>query len=146
MKIPLDKKEWKQKFTRDENVKWQEAWDNSERGRFLYNIQNKVLPTFKSRLLCRRDENIIHRLRVGSCLLNETLFKMKLHRDGECQFCQVSETVKHYLTECREFHVQRTELLVKLKIDVPNLHVFLSEMAQREIIRYVKDTDKYATL
>ena len=56
--------------------KWQQAWVSSQRGRFLFYLQPTIRPTFKSNLRCRQDENM-HRLRVGSCILNETLFQQK---------------------------------------------------------------------
>ena len=122
---------------------WQQAWVSSQRGRFLFHLQPTIRPTFKSNLLCRRDENIMHRLRVGSCLLNETLFKLKKHVNGKCFHCNAPETVQHFLLDCRSHNEYRSELQKNLRVDRLSIKNILNNREQHHVILFVKQTGKY---
>ena len=123
--------------------KWQSQWTNSQRGRFLYHVQPSIRPPFKSTLHNRRDENILHRLRVGSCLLNETLFKLGKHSDGKCPDCKAPETVQHFLLDCNRYKAYRSELQSNLGVAKLSIRNILNNREQRHLIHYVKQTDKY---
>ena len=123
--------------------KWQSQWTNSQRGRFLYHVQPSIRPPFKSTLHNRRDENILHRLRVGSCLLNETLFKLGKHSDGKCPDCNAPETVQHFLLDCNRYKEYRSELQSNLGVAKLSIRNILNNREQRHLIHYVKQTDKY---
>ena len=125
---------------------WQQAWVSSQRGRFLFHLQPTIRPTFKSNLRCRRDENILHRLRVGSCLLNETLFKLKKHVNGKCSHCDAPETVQHFLLHCRSHNEYRSELQKNLRVDRLSIKNILNNREQHHVILFVKQTGKYKTI
>ena len=144
--IPLNRTEMNNIVFKLSMENWQNEWENSERGRFLFHIQPTIKPTFQSHLSCRRDENIIHRLRIGSCLLNETLFKLRKHESGKCSHCDVPETVPHFLLECSIHNDHRRELQNNLRIDNLGLIDILSHTDQRQVIHYVKQTGKYNVL
>ena len=125
---------------------WQLQWVNSQRGRFLFHLRPTIKPTFQSNLLCRRDESIIHRLRVGSCMLNETLFKLNKHNNGKCSHCDVPETVQHFLLDCGAYREHRNELQRNLGLATLSIRNILNNKEQRYIIRYVKNAGKYNSI
>ena len=125
---------------------WQNQWDNSQRGRFLYYIQPKVKPTFDSNLHSRREESIIHRLRVRSCLLNDTLFKIGKHPNGLCSYCNKAENVQHFILECRQFERERIKLRSRINNTPFSLETLLGPKNQRNILKYVRDTQKFDIL
>ena len=144
--IPLNKTEMNNIIFKHYMEHWQNEWEKSERGRFLYHIQPTIKPTFQSHLNCRREESIIHRLRIGSCLLNETLYKLKRHDSGKCSHCDVPETVPHYLLDCSIHNEHRQELQYNLSVDNLTLRNILSQNKQRHLIHFVKQTGKYNVL
>ena len=58
----------------------------------------------------RKYETILFRLRSGHCRLRANLFKIGCSDTQLCQFCNIPETVDHFLLECPEFEHHRTTL------------------------------------
>ena len=58
---------------------------------------------------------MINRLRIGHSNLNSTLYVIGKHRTGLCDLCNESETVEHILISCREYRVERQEMLSQLQ-------------------------------
>ena len=144
--IPLNRNEMNNMISIYYMEEWQLQWVNSQRGRFLFHLQPTIKPTFQSNLLCRRDESIIHRLRVGSCMLNETLFKLNKHNNGKCSHCDVPETVQHFLLDCGAYREHRNELQRNLGLATLSIRNILNNKEQRYIIRYVKNAGKYNSI
>ena len=89
-------------------TKWQHIWDNGCTGRHLYRIQGKVgkdIHTTRS----RQEENVLTRMRLGHTKLNSTMYLMKKHVDGNCEYCQshIPETVEHVKIHCQKYHQAR---------------------------------------
>lgn len=80
---------------------WQQQWDADEKGRKYYNIKPTVGRSTQYFDKNRRKETTISRLRFGACRLNAHLHRLNLTPDGNCNGCQLPETVQHYLLECR---------------------------------------------
>ena len=144
--IPPNKQESKQKNYQQHLHTWQDEWTSSARGRFLFEIQPTIKIRYESNARNRREENILNRLRVGSCLLNETLFKLNKHVNGLCDHCRQPETVQHLFFHCTKFNQQRSVLKKKLKINRLSMQALFHLSAQRAVLQFLKDTKKYETI
>ncbi len=89
--------------------KWQQYWDNENKGRHLYAIQKKV-GKGRKRGRNRREESIITRLRMGHTGLNKTLHLISKHPTGLCEKCGQSETVEHVIINCKGYDEEREVL------------------------------------
>ncbi len=112
-------------------------------------FNHQPTPYFKFVSFCynRRDESIIHRLRLGKCGLNFYLYKIGKHDNGVCEVCQEPEDISHYLLSCTEYILQRNILCDKIKVSI--VHLSLHKILQcnlthqHALLNYVKATDKY---
>lgn len=96
--------------------KWQHIWDNGCSGRHLYRIQGKVgKETHITR--SRQEEIVLTRMRLGHTKLNSTMFLIKKHVDGNCEYCQsnIPETVEHVIMYCQKYNEARQRLVNELK-------------------------------
>lgn len=93
--------------------KWQFMWDNEQSGRHLYKFQREV---GKNRNTCRnkQEEDVLSRMRLGHTGLNRTLFIMKKHVDGMCEYCNSQETIEHVIMYCPKYHQARQRLISQL--------------------------------
>ena len=90
---------------------WQKRWDykhNEERIIKLHYILPTIKPYYVNNLN-RKDEKIIHRLRIGHTrLTHRFLMEDPLKREPVCNFCYLDDlTVHHILIECQHFAVIR---------------------------------------
>ena len=118
--------------------KWQERWDkkhNEERPIKLHDI-NPFLKPFHSTHLTRKEEVLMHRLRIGHTrLTHRYLMEDPLKREPPCNFCYDDWlSVKHILIECHHFDTIRNRHyraadLKDLFDKVPHRHIlgFLRE-------------------
>lgn len=113
MNIKYSKAEIKSIIKGKINGKWQCLWDNEKSGRHMYRIQGKV---GKNRNTCRskREEDVVSRMRLGHTGLNRTLFIMKKHVDGICEYCNNQETLEHVIMYCPKYHQARQRLISQL--------------------------------
>ncbi len=114
---------------------WQQLW-NSESSNKLYNIQPKVKGT-KTYHLSRRDESIIHRLRIGHTHLTHA-FLLKREDPPECIACQTPLTVKHILLDCIDFMLIRNKYYT-----CATLADLFSKVPSRTIIDFIKEIGFY---
>jgi ribonuclease HI/endonuclease/exonuclease/phosphatase family metal-dependent hydrolase len=82
------------------NAKWQKAWDQTKSAQSYKQIEPNVSQNIKYTDRTRAKERLITRLRIGTCQLNQYLYKIDRHTDGLCTACQVPETIGHYLLQC----------------------------------------------
>ena len=94
---------------------WQMQWDSNTTGRFFYSLQPIIQPKSQINLSNRRDEKIIHRLRLGKCNLNFYKFRLNRHESGLCDYCKVHETIEHFLLHCKEYKEQRKQFFTCLR-------------------------------
>ena len=78
-------------------VIWQFQWESSLNGRQLWRIQPNVTKTENIHGFNRKEEIMIHQLRIGKCKLNYYQHIINQHEDGQCIHCKVSETIEHFL-------------------------------------------------
>ena len=93
--------------------KWQQLWDISETGRFLYTFKPLVDGKLYLDLPSKDLFPIIHQLRTGYCKLNEYRFKLNQCESLKCD-CGEIETVQHFLLECPLYEEERDQLLKNL--------------------------------
>ena len=99
-------------------------WDYSERGRDLYGIQKVVNGGLKLKSnLNRRDEVLLHQIRLGKCKLNYYKFLINNHESGLCDICMKNETVEHFIIQCKKYENERKVLQRKLKLITDSLNL-----------------------
>ena len=116
---------------------WQESW-NSETLNKLHAIEPKVT-VFNLYRLPRRDEIIIHRLRIGHSFITHG----HLLRGGtcpRCSACDVDLTVEHILLHCVSFAFARDH---SFNMTVTTLPELFSKVSSRSIIEFIQKTGLY---
>ena len=100
---------------------WQTEWETSERGRDFFGIQSQISKGIQLQGMSRKEEVLVHQIRLGKCRLNYYLHDINCHENGLCDSCQVSETIEHYLLECKRYKNERKLMQKMLKINVLNI-------------------------
>jgi hypothetical protein len=91
------------------NKRWQECWD-VEANNKLHRMQ-PVIGSFTRHHLPRRDELIIHRLRVGHTHLTHS-YLLRQELPSICEFCHLPLSVEHVLITCSSFSLVRKSFMV----------------------------------
>ena len=115
--INLSKVEGKSIVWQETILKWQQLWEQENKGRHLFSISSRVndlVNICKRGWIRRKEQVIISRIRIGHTFLNNTLFILGEHQSGLCS-CQKLKTVQHVLMSCRKYDCQRQELLRELQ-------------------------------
>ena len=125
--------------------KWQYRWENANsfRSNKLFDIQPEVGP-FDVQGLSRKEETIIHRLRIGHTRLTHSYLMEQRGRFKTppiCKFCNdpdIIMSVKHILIECPEFYYQRLDFYL-----VPSIQYLFENIPLSTIIDFVKEIEIY---
>jgi hypothetical protein len=80
-------------------TQWQQSWDNEVHNK-LHKVQPRIGPSRRFHL-SRRDELIIHRLRLGHTHLTQSHL-LKGENPPQCTACQCPLSVEHILLECAD--------------------------------------------
>lgn len=114
---------------------WQQSWD-TEANNKLHSIQPLIhsLPVYK---LPRRDERLIHRLRVGHTYLTHS-FVLKKEQPPQCTHCQAPITVQHILIDCTLFMSQRVQYF-----NSTSLQDLFTNVNPQNIIDFIKTIGLY---
>ena len=144
--IARNNQELKSIIKKDNFDIWQRQWSHSLHGRPLHYIQPYVRNTNLVEGLCRRDETIIHRLRVGKVRLGEYLHKIKRRPHNKCLACDNVESAGHYLMFCKKYNKERATLRERLNIEELSIKKILNPKNTPHLIQYVKDTKMYHIL
>jgi hypothetical protein len=86
------------------NSLWQKCWDGETNNK-LHRLQ-PVIGKYRHGKLTRRDELVIHRLRVGHSHLTHS-YLLKKELPLVCEPCHVPLTVEHVLIGCSDSALQR---------------------------------------
>jgi ribonuclease HI len=115
--------------------RWQQSWDTEVHNK-LHGIQPLIhtLPMYN---LPRRDERLIHRLRVGHTHLTHS-FVLKKEQPPHCTHCQVLLTVQHILIDCTHFNSQRVQYF-----NSTSLHDLFTNVNPQNIIDFIKTIGLY---
>ena len=89
--------------------------------------------------LPRRDEIIIHRLRIGHSFLTHGHI-LRGEPCPRCSACDVDLTVEHILLNCVSFSIARDH---SFKMTVSTLSELFSKVSSRSIIEFIKTTGLY---
>lgn len=114
---------------------WQKSWD-SEPNNKLKKIQPSIEPFVINRLP-RRDEIIIHRLRVGHTYLTHSYLLYK-ENPPECDVCQSPLTVEHLLITCAKYTSVRQKLY-----KAGTLQELFENTKPQSIIAFIKEIGMY---
>ena len=117
---------------------WQRLW-NANTNNKLYSIEPRVNIS-KPYQLPRRDELIIHRLRIGHTHLTHG-FLLKREDPPECIGCQTPLTVEHILLNCIEFQLIRVKYYT-----CTNLSELFNNVPPRAIVDFIKEIGLYRKL
>ena len=124
--------------------KWQFQWEFSLNGRHLWQIQSDVKNTRNTQGLNRKEEVIIHQMRLGKCKLNNYQHIINKHEDGLCTYCKISETIEHFLLHCKKYERERRIMRRQMKNDSLNLEKLLGNSSDlRIILNYIKSTKRF---
>ena len=128
--------------------KWQERWQSSNQGRFLFQFMTAVSPAISFNLPNRRDEIVYHRLLLGKVRLNSYLKTIGKHPTGLCSTCNQPETVEHFLIFCPLWAREREQLKTRLKINAVTLKQVLTLNSEQAkfVLQFVKQTGLYFDL
>ena len=114
--IPASIKDVKRAVDRNIIQQWQTRWVSDPRSQHHKTIEKLVSTRSKFQCASRRKE-IISKLRIEKCALNQHLFLLKRHPDGKCQVCpQEDENVRHFLMECPDQSVLREEIKTRTNL------------------------------
>ena len=114
---------------------WQELW-NSETQNKLFAVEPTV-NIVKSYRLPRRDEIIIHRLRIGHTYLTHG-YLLKKESAPECCSCHVQLTVEHILLSCGTLKVIRDKYF-----SVTSLSELFHRVSPHSILSFIKEIGFY---
>ena len=114
---------------------WQSSWSLETENK-LHAIEPTVNET-KSYWLPRRDEIIIHRLRIGHTYLTHG-YLLKRDSPHECSACQTQLTVEHVLLGCQTWNAIRAKYFT----DTSLIDLF-SNATSRCIVDFIKEIEFY---
>ena len=100
---------------------WQDQWNSSSKGRFLYKLNPIIKTNMNFKCPSRRHEIVLHRLRLGKVLLSDYLFSINSKQSDLCTTCNSVENIEHVLLHCNRYVNQRIYLCEKLAININNL-------------------------
>ena len=117
---------------------WQESW-NAEINNKLHRIQLVIKPLVLKHLP-RRDEIIIHRLRVGHTYLTHSHL---LHGEPPpvCDICHLPLTVEHILLSCSSHALVR-----KNYFDAVSLNDLFKHVLPHRIVAFIREIGLYRKL
>ena len=109
---------------------WQSSWSLETENK-LHAIEPTVNET-KSYVLPRRDEIIIHRLRIGHTFLTHG-YLLKRDSPPQCSACQTQLTVEHLLLHCQTWNAIRSNYFT-----ITNLSELFNTVSSRGIVDFIK--------
>jgi hypothetical protein len=118
--------------------RWQLFW-NGEQNNKLHRIQPH-LGVVTTRCLPRRDEILIHRLRLGHTYLTHS-YLLKGKDPPECIPCHCRLTVEHLLIECVDYAVIRRKYY-----SVTTICDLFNVVNPRAIVDFIKEIGLYRKL
>ena len=118
---------------------WQEHW-NSESNQKLHTIM-PIVGEFNVSSLSRKEQVIIHRIRIGHTRLTHSY-----HMEGRpnapiCSFCKVELTVSHFMLFCNRFSAVRGRFF-----NVRDMHELFHTVSLRKILLYIKEIGLFNAL
>jgi ribonuclease HI len=135
-KVPYS--DFKPMITAHANKLWQHSWD-TETNNKLHKVQPIIKPSILYKL-SRRDEVIIHRLRIGHTHLTHS-YLLKRELPPVCESCNIPLTVEHILLYCSNHAVVR-----KRFFDCNSIEDVFNCIRYHVIVNYIKEIGFYRRL
>lgn len=117
-------------------TKWQHSWDLEVLNK-LHAIKSHLGNTTFGSHLSRRDERVLHRLRIGHTHLTHAHL-LKSEDQPECVTCQSPLTVEHILLRCVDFNHLRPNYFI-----VASLYELFDTVPPKCILDFVKAIGLY---
>ena len=122
---------------------WQNRWELADRARpnKLFSIQNEIKP-FDTHGLTRKEETVIHRLRIGHTRLTHAFLMRGGPRIPDvCCYCNNPQeilSVKHIMIHCPALQAERAR-----HYDVPTMKDLFETVSLRTILAFLQRTGIY---
>ena len=100
-KLRIPYSDYKPLFKANSIVKWQTFWDSQQLNK-LWEVQKNVENGVCPRMINRRDQVVLNRLRIGHSYVTHN-YLLKNEDPPFCYACDQNFTVKHILLECCDF-------------------------------------------
>ena len=118
---------------------WQEHWNG-----VLFNKLKPIKPTLGftkfTNINRRRDETVLHRLRIGHSYLTHS-FLLKQNDHPECTTCACALTVEHILLHCPAFTASRLKYF-----NVSSLFELFNSVSAPNIVNFLKEIHLYSEI
>jgi len=116
-------------------AQWQQSWDDDIRNKL-----RQITPSVGTQAvyhLPRRDEIIMHRLRIGHTHLTHAYL---LHDESppKCISCQSELTVEHLLLHCSDFDSKRSR-----HFHASTIHELFHHVPPHNVLQFLKDINMY---
>ena len=122
-------------------TKWQKHWDkkHGDRPNKLHEIMSEIKP-FHTYNLNRKEEIIIHRIRIGHTRLSHKyLMEDPLKREPPCNYCYDEQlSIKHIMIECPHFNRVRSKYF-----NVGDMHKLFQKIPLRIILAFLRESGLY---
>ena len=116
---------------------WQEHWNG-----VAFNKLKPIKPTLGLTKLPninrRRDETVLHRLRIGHSYLTHS-FLLKQNDHPECTTCSCALTVEHILLHCPALSPSRLKYF-----NVSSLFELFNNVSAQNIVHFLKEIHQYS--
>jgi kelch-like protein 2/3 len=119
-------------------TKWQQSWD-AEVCNKLHGVQPRI-GSARAYRLPRREEVIIHRLRIGHTHLTHS-YLLKRESPPMCVACQAPLTVQHVLIDCVDFALSRAKYF-----NAATLQDVFENVNAGDVIDFIKEIGLYRKL
>jgi ribonuclease HI len=119
--------------------RWQECWD-VEANNKLHRVQ-PVIGSVTRHHLPRRDEVMIHRLRVGHTHLTHC-YLLRQELPPRCEFCHLPLSVEHILITCSSFSLVRR----KFYDGCDSLQELFKRFSPHVIVKFIKEIGFYCKI
>ena len=137
MKVPYT--DYKTSINAFIHNKWQESWTTCPNNK-LFQIKPLLKEWQPGYRKSRKEEVILSRLRIGHTRLTHS-FILKKEDPPECIPCQERYTVKHFMIECVDLAITRTNFY-----NVPSLKDLFEKVNVNTILDFLKEVGLYHKL
>ncbi|PPQ84290.1 hypothetical protein CVT25_013229 [Psilocybe cyanescens] len=143
----------RQAYNEELKLIWKNRWDNSPRAARFKNVDPDYAFTKFRKIsfsLSRAQSSLLVQVRTGHIPLNAYLYRINKSPTSKCPNCwecrggeRATETVEHYLFECRAYRNLRYELYLEIKTNRPSLEELTTDMTMaKQLLKYIAQTKR----
>ena len=121
---------------------WQQYWitNNQQKLQKLFEIM-PVIGEFNVNNLSRKEQVIVHRIRIGHTRLTHSHLMENIPDAPMCNFCNETLTVKHFMLFCQRYSNIRRRFF-----NVQDMKELFEQVSLRTILSYIKAIGLYKCL